>query len=485
MKDYLHPPREINSIGKYYPELVSAFLLITDISAIVLAFLLSYLIRKLLIPYMGGVLTIDMVQPIFWLAIFLIIIPFAYRKLYPGHGRTGLTEFIEIVKVVSLSFVTIGMIVFVLGFGQKISRLVLIEFWLFSSVFVTIFRLLVQNLGSRISWWNQPIAVIGRVREVEKVIYQLNRVKRLGYKPAIALIENPDSIVKEIDGVPAFDYSIEMLPVLKRKGIKMVIITDHSQAGKKNFSLLIHNLSLTFSNLIYSLDDSPLGSVNVKPLELDGSPAFYIKHNLFNANLKFAKRIIDLFLSALLLVFSLLFFIIISLLIKISSPGPVIFIQKRMGKNGRIFNLYKFRTMYQDAEERLDELLKSDWRLQREYQKHHKLKLDPRITPIGRLLRKTSLDEFPQMWNVIKGDMSLVGPRAYLPSELDEMGWLAEVIHQVSPGLTGWWQVMGRHDVSFKDRLRLDEYYINNFSIWIDVYILIKTISVVLRGKGV
>jgi lipopolysaccharide/colanic/teichoic acid biosynthesis glycosyltransferase len=167
-----------------------------------------------------------------------------------------------------------------------------------------------------------------------------------------------------------------------------------------------------------------------------------------------------------------------------SSPGPVIFIQKRMGKNGRIFNLYKFRTMYQDAEGRLDELLKSDWRLLREYQKHHKLKLDPRITPIGKLLRKTSLDEFPQVWNIIKGDMSLVGPRAYLPSELDEMGWSAAMIHQVTPGLTGWWQVMGRHDVSFKERLRLDEYYISNFSLWIDLYILIKTIFVVLRGKG-
>jgi len=155
-----------------------------------------------------------------------------------------------------------------------------------------------------------------------------------------------------------------------------------------------------------------------------------------------------------------------------------------MGKNGKIINLYKFRTMQMDSEKRLRELLKKDKSLREEYRKYHKLSNDPRVTRFGGFLRKTSLDELPQLWNVFKGEMSLVGPRAYLPEESPQIGDSINLILRVSPGMTGWWQVMGRHEVTFKERLRLDKYYISNFSLWMDFYIMVKTIWIVISGKG-
>ena len=119
-----------------------------------------------------------------------------------------------------------------------------------------------------------------------------------------------------------------------------------------------------------------------------------------------------------------------------------------------------------------------------EYQIYHKLANDPRVTRVGRFLRKFSLDELPQIWNILSGDLSLVGPRAYLPSECEEMGAYASLILRISPGLTGWWQVMGRHSTTFEERLRLDEYYLSNWSLWLDVFIIIKTVWIILSGKG-
>jgi lipopolysaccharide/colanic/teichoic acid biosynthesis glycosyltransferase len=137
-----------------------------------------------------------------------------------------------------------------------------------------------------------------------------------------------------------------------------------------------------------------------------------------------------------------------------------------------------------DADQRLAELLQMDPQAQREYQAHHKLAHDPRATRVGRILRKFSLDELPQLWHVLKGELSLVGPRAYMPSELQDMGEYADLILKIRPGITGWWQVMGRHSTTFQHRLQLDEYYLSNWSLWLDVYILLKTGWVLLSGHG-
>ena len=140
--------------------------------------------------------------------------------------------------------------------------------------------------------------------------------------------------------------------------------------------------------------------------------------------------------------------------------------------------------MYKDADKKLEEVLAADPEAFTEYQTYQKLANDPRVTRMGRVFRPYSLDELPQFINVLKGDMNLIGPRSYLPRELEIMGEYAQVILKVKPGITGWWQVMGRNATSFKERLQLDEYYISNWSIWLDIYIMIKTVWVLLRGEG-
>ena len=155
-----------------------------------------------------------------------------------------------------------------------------------------------------------------------------------------------------------------------------------------------------------------------------------------------------------------------------------------MGREGRCFDVIKFRSMYENAEEKLHDILREDPDRREEYEMFHKLRDDPRITRIGRVLRRSSLDELPQLLNVLKGDLSLVGPRAYMPRELPKMIGLERTVLQNRPGLTGLWQVSGRNELQFQERVYLDVHYVQNCSLWMDIYILIKTLPVVLTGNG-
>ncbi|MHB1730677.1 MAG: exopolysaccharide biosynthesis polyprenyl glycosylphosphotransferase [Leptospirillum sp.] len=205
-------------------------------------------------------------------------------------------------------------------------------------------------------------------------------------------------------------------------------------------------------------------------------------HSRLNRNI---KSVVDWLFAFILFLFFLAPGILIGLLIRISSPGPVVFTQKRYGYQGRTFSILKFRTMYQGAHESLEEMLSKDSEINAEYQKNHKLKHDPRVTPIGRWLRATSLDELPQLINVLKREMSLVGPRPAFETEVfRHYGEQASEYMLVRPGITGLWQVTGRNDRPFDVRVRLDLWYIRNWSLWLDIMILFRTIGVVLLKKG-
>lgn len=164
--------------------------------------------------------------------------------------------------------------------------------------------------------------------------------------------------------------------------------------------------------------------------------------------------------------------------------GPIFYTQERIGKNGKKFKMYKFRSMVLNADEKLEKYLSENEEARKEYKKYRKLKNDPRITKMGRLLRKTSLDEFPQFINVIKGDMSLVGPRPYLEIEKKEMNGFFKYITSMKPGLTGFWQVNGRNDVTFVDRLDMDMNYYYTRSLKLDAKILYKTVKKVIKREG-
>ena len=200
-----------------------------------------------------------------------------------------------------------------------------------------------------------------------------------------------------------------------------------------------------------------------------------------------AKRVFDATTSLLLLVLLSPLLLLIALLQKIFNPGPVFYVSKRLSRYSEPINLIKFRSMgakygKKDASLEFEEMGRKD--LAKEYKKNHKVKNDPRITRFGAFLRKTSLDELPQIFNVIKGDLSLVGPRPILPQEVKFSSTRTALLHSVKSGVTGLWQVSGRSNLSFDERIELELFYAQNWSFWLDIKILFKTIAVVFRGKG-
>jgi Undecaprenyl-phosphate galactose phosphotransferase WbaP len=196
------------------------------------------------------------------------------------------------------------------------------------------------------------------------------------------------------------------------------------------------------------------------------------------------KRLLDLSIVIAGGLVILPFLLIIAIIVKITSKGPVLYKQKRIGLNGKNFYAYKFRTMVSDAETQLKTLLEKDPQARAEWEASQKLKNDPRITKVGKFLRRLSIDEFPQLINVLKGEMSLVGPRPIVENEIKKYGDDFRRIFSVKPGITGLWQVSGRSDTEYSDRVSYDTYYLQSWSIWLDLWILYKTIGVVLIKKG-
>jgi len=196
------------------------------------------------------------------------------------------------------------------------------------------------------------------------------------------------------------------------------------------------------------------------------------------------KRWMDIIISASALIMLLPLLVTLAIFIKITSQGPAFFSSERIGHGGRRFLAWKYRSMVQNASQVLDEYLEANPSLQEEYHRTHKLKTDPRITWIGKLIRKTSLDELPQLWNVLRGEMSLVGPRPILPDEIGKYLETFEEYVRVVPGITGLWQISGRNSTSYADRLSYVRFYVNNWSLWLDVYILYRTIKTVVLCEG-
>ena len=220
---------------------------------------------------------------------------------------------------------------------------------------------------------------------------------------------------------------------------------------------------------------------------LDLSSNSLIAHRMLDRNLvpkNPAARILDLSLILLAAPYVIVAFLFIMILIVLDSEGPVFYRQTRIGRFGRKFHVYKFRTMVQNADQVLQMYLEKDLELKAEWLATHKLKNDPRVTRVGAVLRKLSLDELPQLWNILIGEMSLIGPRPIVDDEVEKYGKCFDLYIQVRPGLTGLWQVSGRSDTSYERRVELDEYYILNRSFKLDLQIMFKTVLVVLGGKG-
>lgn len=288
----------------------------------------------------------------------------------------------------------------------------------------------------------------------------------------------------EVDGVPLVG-DLSLAPVLAtRLNIPYAVIAMPGVHSSKLLQI-VERIGGKFTHLLIIPDLFGFATMGVPAKSLGGILGVEVRQQLLLPGPRFAKRCMDLALTIVGGLVVLPFLLVIALLIKLDSKGPVLYKQKRLGKDGSYFTAYKFRTMHGDGEERLKAILDSDPALRAEYEIYHKLRKDPRVTRIGRFLRKFSLDEFPQLLNVLKGEMSLVGPRPYIERELTEMGGQEKIILRAPPGMTGMWQVSDRNATSFAQRVQIDVYYVRNWSPWLDIHILAKTFGVVIKGSGV
>lgn len=212
------------------------------------------------------------------------------------------------------------------------------------------------------------------------------------------------------------------------------------------------------------------------------------KLNLFSSvlNGNLIKRIFDIFFALFILIVFSPLYLVLMVLIALNSKGPIFYVQQRVGKDHRLFHCYKFRTMVHNADQMLETIMEDSQQMREEFQDSFKLKQDPRITKIGKFLRLTSLDEFPQFWNVLKGEMSVVGPRPLVPEELSRYGNKINTVLTIRPGITGLWQVSGRNDIPYPKRVRIDVYYATSHNWLLDLWIVFKTIGVIIfpRNNG-
>lgn len=348
------------------------------------------------------------------------------------------------------------------------------------ALIMPICRALFRILFARTSWWGFPAVIVSAGRSGESILTTLTRWPEIGVRP-VALLG--DTVNGEHQDVPIQgDY--EMVPYLAKCfdiPYAIVAMPGLTHAGRAK---LLAQYSKFFDHVFVIADPAGSPALWFTGRSGDGLFGYGVQNVAQRPAARLVKQVVDLLGAIVGTVLLAPVLVAVAILIRMDSPGSVFYRQERMGRKGRIITVLKFRTMYEDADEKLEEILDEDPALREEYEQYHKLQDDPRVTRIGKFLRRYSLDELPQILNVLRGDMSLVGPRAYLPSELTKMSGLARAVLQSPPGMTGLWQVSGRNDLSFAERVNLDVHYIQNWSPWLDLYVLVRTVPVVLSGEG-
>lgn len=454
-------------------------LLASDIIALSCSIIFALILRNII--WHGDVL-LDKYLPL--LPLLMVLFPLTYfiRGLYPDFGM----DIIEELRLLSVSTTAVYAVLATLTFLIKdtldYSRIAFVISWLVSLVAVPFGRSLVKNQFAKKEWWGLPVLIIGAGQAGEKVIKSLKKHYQIGLKPFIAVDDDADKW-GYIEEIPVIG-NLEIIPKLVQKyHIEQTIIAMPAveRTRKKE---IIKKYSKYFENTILIPDLYGISSLWVNTKDFGGLLGLEVQEKLLKRSSQIQKRIFDIILASFLMLALSPLFVLLALLIKIDSKGKIFFKQERMGKNNSRFQIIKFRTMFEDAEHKLNDLLTENEDFRSEYEVYHKLRTDPRLTRIGKFLRKFSLDELPQFINVLKGDMSLIGPRAYLPWEKVKMNGYEEIILSVKPGISGLWQVTDRNESSFEERNETDVYYIRNWSMFLDIYIVARTISVVVLGRG-
>ncbi len=413
----------------------------------------------------------------YWTYLPPIIAVFYIAGLYPGFVLPPAEEVKRISLCISCCFIGISLSIITL---KNIEAKWPIAFGLImaipiATIMLPISREFARHQFAKCKWYGVPAVIYVSGTSGNAIVERLLKRPDFGYKPALIINSHKNSKTSNFN-LPEFDPTEETFKMIKSYGIKVAILCNY------DLDTTLINSYYRYTIQIPKYQDTNTISLNIR--DFGGILGFSSTHNLTKMFSIFLKRFIDLMLILVSSPMTVPLVGIVALIVKITSPGPVFYGHKRIGKDGREFKCWKFRSMVVDADKMLKKILTENPDMRKEWERDRKFTNDPRVTKIGKFLRKTSIDEIPQFFNVLTGEMSFIGPRPVTQPELAKYGSRADFILSVQPGLSGMWQISGRSDTGYEERITLDSYYIQNWSIWLDIWIIVKTIYTVLRGKG-
>jgi Undecaprenyl-phosphate galactose phosphotransferase WbaP len=402
--------------------------------------------------------------------------------LYPGYGLAHADELARTVRASAAAGLTFAVIATAFPLGPVLApsaALLVIPIALVTSPML---RWATKWVLRQALVWGRPVVVIGTGSTAISVTNYLARNPGIGLKPVAIFGDAPKGA--DTEAFPphrgSFDDAWDFLDA---HSIRHVIVSP-AAAVTLGYDQILRRADrrVRYVQFLPDLHGLPASSVVATPLGL--TLGLEVRNQLASGANRAVKRAFDVVGSTALLAVLAPVLAMIAVLIRIDSPGPSLHLSPRLGRYGRPFRCVKFRTMHIDAEARLQKLLRHEPAVREEYRRYHKLAKDPRITRLGALLRRLSLDELPQLLNVVIGQMSLVGPRPYLVRERADLGPDSDLIFLARPGMTGYWQVDGRNGVSFVERQAMEADYVRNWSVWWDLELLLRTVGVVLRRTG-
>jgi Undecaprenyl-phosphate galactose phosphotransferase WbaP len=459
--------------------LTVASILATDFVALFLSIGLTVVVRLILA---GNYNFIDYLS--LWPMIGIFLFAFALAGLYPGVPMNPINELRKIFSAVSVVFLIFGAFIFLSRSDTTWSRGIFLVACPISAVTVVLSRSGLRHGLARKPWWGVPTVLLGGGRAGQTMAETLSQFPWIGLKIIAVLDEGNEGLQSWSEQRNLITGKLDTVNRLTQKwGVKYAIVSMPIDS-KQAFSQILEKYADQFHHIIIIPDFFGFSSLWVTAQDIGGMLGLEIRQALLQRWPRLLKRMLDLVITITGGLLLLPVCLLIGLVIKLTSSGPMVYGQKRIGQNNRHFTAWKFRTMVNDADEVLNHHLESNTHLKEEWQSNHKLRNDPRVTPIGRILRRTSLDELPQLWNVIIGEMSLVGPRPIVDAEVLKYGSRFQLYCKVRPGITGLWQVSGRNNTGYEKRLQLDEYYVRNWSVWLDLYILGRTLGSILRCAG-
>jgi Undecaprenyl-phosphate galactose phosphotransferase WbaP len=414
-------------------------------------------------------------------SIITFLIAFCAQGLYPALLLHPAEEIRRTFHAVTAMIVVLVASTFFLRNGLDYSRYIIGLSWLLIPPVVLLGRVVTRKLFSRRMWWPTSAVVLGTGPAAQQIARSLNNSQR-GLRITGVLL--PSAVGDwDIDLPPVIGH-LSDAPIISRQYSMRYAILAMPDSSHAEIRQVIQDHCKQFRHLLIVTELLGICCLGISPREIGGRVGLEIPQQLSFVIPKMIKRCMDFTVASILSLLFVPMFLIICAAIKLTSKGPVFYGHLRYGRNGKAFHALKFRTMVANADRTLEQYLRQNPEQLLEWQVYHKLKKDPRITAVGRWLRRYSLDELPQLLNILVGQMSLVGPRPIVESEIKRYATTYDLYTRVPPGLTGLWQVSGRNNTTYEERVAFDDYYVRNWSVWMDMYILARTFRAVLHADG-